>query len=89
MANGEQLLQAAILLAPLLGLTGTVHGLMQVLRDLGPQLLLPPTAPLAGYADVLISTLVGLQLTLLATALLLLNQALSRWQIDQLRQQLP
>jgi len=49
----------------------------------------PPTAPLAGYADVLISTLVGLQLTLLATALLLLNQALSRWQIDQLRQHLP
>ena len=88
MANGEQLLQAAILLAPLLGLTGTVHGLMQVLRALGPQLLLPPTAPLAGYADVLISTLVGLQLTLLATALLLLNQALSRWQIDQLRQHL-
>ena len=89
MANGEQLLQAAMLLAPLLGLTGTVHGLMQVLRALGPQLLLPPTAPLAGYADVLISTLVGLQLTLLATALLLLNQSLSRWQIDQLRQQLP
>ena len=89
MANGEQLLQAAILLAPLLGLTGTVHGLMQVLRALGPQLLLPPTAPLAGYADVLISTLVGLQLTLLATALLLLNQGLSRWQIDQLRQHLP
>ena len=88
MANGEQLLQAAMLLAPLLGLTGTVHGLMQVLRALGPQLLLPPTAPLAGYADVLISTLVGLQLTLLATALLLLNQALSRWQIDQLRQHL-
>lgn len=89
MANGEQLLQAAILLAPLLGLTGTVHGLMQVLRSLGPQLLLPPTAPLAGYADVLISTLVGLQLTLLATALLLLNQGLSRWQIDQLRRHLP
>ena len=88
MANGEQLLQAAMLLAPLLGLTGTVHGLMQVLRALGPQLLLPPTAPLAGYADVLISTLVGLQLTLLATALLLLNQSLSRWQIDQLRQHL-
>lgn len=89
MASGEQLLQAAMLLAPLLGLTGTVHGLMQVLRALGPQLLLPPTAPLAGYADVLISTLVGLQLTLLATALLLLNQGLSRWQIDQLHQQLP
>jgi hypothetical protein len=52
-------------------------------------LLLPPTAPLVGYADVLISTLVGLQLTVLATALLLLNQGLRRWQINQLRHHLP
>ena len=89
MASGEPMLQAALLLAPLLGLVGTVSGLMQVLRTLGPQLLLPPTAPLVGYADVLISTLVGLQLTVLATALLLLNQGLRRWQINQLRHHLP
>ncbi len=89
MASGEPMLQAALLLAPLLGLLGTVNGLMQVLRTLGPQLLLPPTAPLVGYADVLISTLVGLQLTVLATALLLLNQGLRRWQINQLRHHLP
>jgi biopolymer transport protein ExbB len=89
MASGEPMLQAALLLAPLLGLLGTVSGLMQVLRTLGPQLLLPPTAPLVGYADVLISTLVGLQLTVLATALLLLNQGLRRWQIEQLRNHLP
>lgn len=88
MASGEPMLQAALLLAPLLGLLGTVSGLMQVLRTLGPQLLLPPTAPLVGYADVLISTLVGLQLTVLATALLLLNQGLRRWQIEQLRHHL-
>ena len=89
MASGEPVLQAALVLAPLLGLLGTVSGLMAVLRDLGPQLLLPANAPLAGYADVLMSTLVGLQLTVIAAALLLLNQGLRRWQLDWLRRQLP
>lgn len=81
MAWGEPLLQAAAALAPLLGLIGTTAGLMAVLRQLGPQLLLPPSAPLAGYGEVLLPTLLGLQLTLAAMALLLLNQALRRWQL--------
>jgi biopolymer transport protein ExbB len=84
MASGEPVLEAATLLAPLLGLVGTVHGLMAVLRGLGSQLLLPARAPLAGYADVLLSTVVGLQITVLAMALLLLNRALRR---SQLRRQ--
>ena len=74
-------LQAAVVLAPLLGLVGTTAGLMGVLKQLGPQLLLPPTAPLAGYGDVLLPTLLGLQLTVVAMALLLLNQGLRRWQL--------
>ena len=57
---------------------------MTVLRRLGPQLLLPPADPLAGYADVLLPTLIGLQLAVLATATLLLNQGLRQWQLDQL-----
>lgn len=81
MAWGEPLLQAAAVLAPLLGLIGTTAGLMAVLRQLGPQLLLPPAAPLAGYGEVLVPTLLGLQLTLVAIALQLLNQGLSRWQL--------
>lgn len=81
MAWGEPLLQAAVLLAPLLGLIGTTAGLMAVLQQLGPQLLLPPAAPLAGYGAVLLPTLVGLQLTLVALAAALLNQALRRWQL--------
>lgn len=85
MASGETVLQAAIVLAPLLGLLGTVNGLMQLLRGLGPQLLLPANAPLLGYAEVLLSTLIGLQLTVLATALLLLNRGLRRWQGRRLR----
>lgn len=87
MAWGEPLLQATQILAPMLGLVGTTAGLMAVLRSLGSQLLLPPSAPLAGYADVLLPTLIGLQLALLATALLLLNQSLRRWQLGLLRLQ--
>jgi biopolymer transport protein ExbB len=85
MAAGEPVLQAAVVLAPLLGLLGTVSGLMDVLRELGPQLLLPAQAPLAGYADVLLSTLVGLQITVVAATLLLLNSGLRRWQLQHLR----
>ena len=84
MASGEPVLQAAVVLAPLLGLLGTVSGLMGVLRALGSQLLLPPQAPLAGYADVLLSTLIGLQITVLGTALLLLNRGLRHWQCRRL-----
>ncbi len=87
MAWGEPLLQASQILAPMLGLVGTTAGLMAVLRSLGSQLLLPPSAPLAGYADVLLPTLLSLQLALLATALLLLNQGLRRWQLGLLRRQ--
>lgn len=86
MAAGESLLQVAVVLAPLLGLLGTVNGLMQVLRSLGDQLLLPAQAPLAGYADVLLSTLIGLQITVLATVVLLLNRGLRRWQLQRLRE---
>jgi hypothetical protein len=50
-------------------------------------LLLPPGAPLAGYADVLLPTLLSLQLALLATAVLLLNQGLRQWQLGVLRRQ--
>jgi biopolymer transport protein ExbB len=87
MAWGEPVLQAALILTPLLGLVGTTSGLMGVLSTLGPQLLLPPSAPLAGYAAVLMPTLVGLQVALLATALLLLNQGLRQWQIARLQRQ--
>ena len=86
MAAGEPVLQAAVVLAPLLGLLGTVSGLMEVLRSLGSQLLLPANAPLAGYADVLLSTLIGLQITVWATVLLLLNRGLRRWQLRLLRE---
>jgi len=71
----EPLLEAVVLLAPLLGLLGTVVGVMGLLDRLGPQL---PT-PLA-MGDVLASSAFGLGLSVLALALLLLNRGLRRWQ---------
>ncbi|MCX5948631.1 MAG: MotA/TolQ/ExbB proton channel family protein [Cyanobacteria bacterium] len=86
--SGEPLLQAAGLIAPLLGLIGTVLGLMRVLASLGPQLVLPAGASLQGYGQVLLSTALGLIISLVATTGLCLNQGLRHWQIARLERQL-
>ncbi len=86
MRFGEPLLQAAVVLAPLLGLVGTVLGLMQVLASLGPQLLLPAGANLAGFGQVLLSTALGLILSLIACTGLFANQWLRHSQCLRLQQ---
>ncbi|MBW4529057.1 MAG: MotA/TolQ/ExbB proton channel family protein [Aphanothece saxicola GSE-SYN-MK-01-06B] len=85
MRFGEPLLQAAVVLAPLLGLVGTVLGLMQVLASLGPQLLLPAGANLAGFGQVLLSTAIGLIVSLIAGTSLVANQWLRRSQCLRLQ----
>jgi biopolymer transport protein ExbB len=85
MRFGEPLLQAAVVLAPLLGLVGTVLGLMQVLASLGPQLLLPAGANLAGFGQVLLSTAIGLIVSLIASTSLVANQWLRRSQCLRLQ----
>jgi biopolymer transport protein ExbB len=84
---GETLLQAAGVIGPLLGLIGTVIGLMQVLASLGPQLVLPAGANLRGYGQVLMSTAVGLIVSLIATASLFTNQGLRQWQLGRYRRE--
>jgi biopolymer transport protein ExbB len=84
MRFGEPVLEAAVVLAPLLGLSGTVLALMGVLAQLGPDLTLPAGASLPGYAQVLMSTLVGLMVCLIASATLSVNQALRSWQLEAL-----
>jgi biopolymer transport protein ExbB len=87
MAFGEPFFQAGALLAPLLGLIGTVTGLMGVLAQLGPRLELPPGASLAGYGQVLLSTAGGLMVSLVASVALLANRGVREWQLDELRRQ--
>ncbi len=84
MRFGEPLLAAAVVLAPLLGLTGTVLALMGVLSSLGRDLTLPAGASLQGYGQVLMSTLVGLVVCLIASTTLLTNQGLRAWQLERL-----
>lgn len=89
MAAGEPLLQGAAVLAPLLGLTGTVLGLIRQLASLGPDLTLPAGASLRGFGDVLLSTAYGLVVSVIATAALLVNQGLRDWQLARLERSLP
>ena len=88
MRFGEPLLQAAAVLAPLLGLTGTVLGLIRVLASLGSELTLPAGTTLQGYGQVLISTALGLVVSLVASASLFANQGLRSWQIGRLERAL-
>ena len=87
MAFGEPVLRAAALLAPLLGLVGTVFALMQVLARLGPDLTLPAGTSLQGYGQVLLSTALGLLISLVASAGLELNRGLRHWQVGRLERQ--
>lgn len=88
MAFGEPFFEAGALLAPLLGLIGTVTALMGVLAQLGPRLELPPGGNLADYGQVLLSTAGGLVVSFLASAALLANRGVRAWQLDELRRQL-
>ncbi len=88
MGWGEPLLEGAALLGPLLGLLGTVLALMAILSRLGPGLLPPPGERLAGYGLVLVDTVLGLTVGLLASLGLQLNRSLRRQALERLRERL-
>lgn len=79
MGFGQPFLEAAAVIAPLLGLIGTVDGLSRLLSTIGPQSLLPEAQGLPGFGDVLSSTARGLSVSVLATATWHLNNGLRRW----------
>ncbi|MFN9646263.1 MAG: MotA/TolQ/ExbB proton channel family protein [Cyanobacteriota bacterium] len=81
MGFAQPFLEAAIVIAPLLGLIGTVFGLSQLLSAMGPQLLVPAGQDLPGFGDMLLSTGLGLVVSLLATVTWHLNNGLRQWQI--------
>lgn len=88
MRFGQSFLEAATLIAPLLGLIGTVLGLSRLLSSMGPQLVLPPGGKLSGFGDVLLSTAMGLVVSLLALVTLYLNNTLRQWQQTSWRRDL-
>lgn len=80
MRFGQSFLEAAIVIAPLLGLLGTVLGLSRLLSAMGPQLVLPPGMGLRGFGELLLCTASGLAVSLLATVTWHGNNALRQWQ---------
>lgn len=88
MRFAEPLLEAAIVIAPLLGLIGTVLGLSRLLAAMGPQLILPSGSNLSGFSEVLMSTAMGLLISLLATVTLHVNNGLRHWRLSVWRRDL-
>jgi biopolymer transport protein ExbB len=79
----QPFLEAASVVAPLTGLIGTVLGLSRLLSAMGPSMVLPPGRPFGGFGDVLLSTAMGLSISLVATVMLHLNNGLRQWQLSR------
>jgi biopolymer transport protein ExbB len=83
MRFAQPFLEASTVIAPLMGLIGTVLGLSRLLSAMGPEMILPPAHHLGGFGDVLISTAIGLCISLLATVTLHFNNGLRQWQLSR------
>lgn len=66
LGRGMWVLDTIITAAPLLGLLGTLFGMMQSFQLIGPDGLLNPGGVTAGVAEALIATAVGLLIALVA-----------------------
>ena len=88
MGFAQSFLEAACVIAPLVGLIGTVFGVSRLLSAMGPQLLLPPDTGLAGFGEALSSTGMGLLISLVATVTQHANNGLRQWQLSLWRRDL-
>jgi biopolymer transport protein ExbB len=66
LGRGMWVLDTVITAAPLLGLLGTIFGMMQSFQLIGPDGLVNPGGVTAGVAEALIATAVGLLIALVA-----------------------
>lgn len=81
MRFAQAFLEASMVVAPLLGLIGTVLGLSRLLSAMGPRLLLPEGGGVHGFGEILFATAMGLAVSLLATVTWHLNNTFRQWQL--------
>jgi biopolymer transport protein ExbB len=66
LARGQWLLETIVTAAPLMGLLGTITGMMDAFRIIGGSGLVAPTRVTGGVAEALIATALGLLIALIA-----------------------
>lgn len=81
MRFAQSFLELATVVAPLLGLIGTVVGLSRILAAMGPDLVVPAGGNFNRFAEALLDTALGLTISLGATITLQLNGVLRRSQL--------
>ncbi|MEB3319272.1 MAG: MotA/TolQ/ExbB proton channel family protein [Cyanobacteriota bacterium] len=81
MRFAQAFLEASIVIAPLLGLIGTVLGLSRLLSAMGPRLLLPEGGGDQGFGEILLMTAMGLVVSLVATVTWHLSNTFRQWQL--------
>lgn len=81
MRFAQSFLELAAVLAPLLGLIGTVVGLSRILAAMGPDLVVPAGGNFHRFAEALLDTALGLTISMWSTITLHLNRVLRRSQL--------
>ncbi|MGH7839014.1 MAG: MotA/TolQ/ExbB proton channel family protein, partial [Candidatus Binataceae bacterium] len=66
LSRGLWILETVVTAAPLMGLLGTITGMMQAFKVIGASSLVAPTQVTAGVAQALIATALGLLIALFA-----------------------
>ena len=86
LSRGLWVLETSVTAAPLIGLLGTITGMMQAFKLIGANTLVAPTEVTAGVAEALIATALGLLVAIVALFTFNFYERLRARAIDRMEQ---